>query len=137
MLEARIKNIRIAGFFPIHISKANAEADGVQLELALPNPRRHVRFVGCIPMPVVGVFIECVRIRIDKNHFHMAFNQTGNNALKLLVFRRQRNIMNDLLDGIAQPHSWNISGDDKSSAVGHQLCCCFKRIGKTVFEQLK
>lgn len=73
------------------------EAQRVDLEFALPHPRRHLGHIGGIPVPVIGRFIERVGVRIDQYILRMALDQPADNPLQISIFRGKRHIMNDLL----------------------------------------
>ncbi|MNN12786.1 hypothetical protein D3C81_1257910 [compost metagenome] len=135
--KAGVKNIGQLGFLPIRISQADHEAQGIDFEFALPNPRGHLRYVGRVPVPIVGRFVKRVGVRIDMHIVDMAFDQPADDPLQIGIVLGERHIMDHLLHGIAQPGGRDITGDDEGRSVVHQLRRCIQRVRETVLEQLQ
>jgi len=128
-----VKNICFPHSLPISIYQVNRCTQRIHFIFSFPDIGAHIRQIMSIAV-TVRRFIECICIRIGKDHPGLSANDSFYNCLQLCILTRIPDIMHDLCGGIPQPHGRDISGYDKIVISGFFYCSLYC-IQEAVFYQ--
>ena len=135
----RREHLRAAGSLPIGPRKPHGVTQGICLIFPLPRPRREEGFI-LIPPVTVRLLVEGVGVGVDADVFYLPRDQPLQQGLQLRIPLRKRQVVAHLCAGIAQPHSRDISSDDKGLSARKQLCrrfICARKAGAIQFKKAR
>jgi hypothetical protein len=106
----------VAGGLPVAVMEANAEAEGVDLPLALGHAGLLVGEVVDGPgerLGVGGIRQEGVGVGIEEDATALTVDKAGVKALEVRVLLSKLEVRPNLAGGVAEPHSVDVAGDDE------------------------
>ena len=139
----RVERRRVPSRLPVRIVEPYAEAQRIDLPLALGHPRLVVRKIVHAPRERLRrrrVGQKSIGIRVKLYAAGLPMNQPNEQLLQLAVLRDQRYIRPHLARGVAKPHRIDVARNHKRVRLASQraqIDCCVESIGVAVLKHVR